>query len=184
MLPEIDRLLSRENPDAAKELYGPLGEALPGMDSLRQLSCDIEPFALVFKDSIPEEVTHGGKNKFEILEYVRELCRQETMPCSMMCLLVVGMGEAGKTCLQRALFSVTGLTIAIALDDCTVAIDTHSSWKPAGEALDVTVWVFAGQPGYQSANSPSLSERCLSMLVFCADRGISAYVIFHDQVKP
>ena len=106
---------------------------------------------------------------------------------SMLRLLVISMGEAGKTCLQRALFSAEGLTTAIALDDHIVAIDTHPSWKPAGETLDVTVWDFAitvWQPEYQSAHSPFLSERCLSLLVFHADHGVSADVIFHDQVKP
>jgi len=183
VLPEIKCPLFPENPDAAKEVYGPIGEALLSMDSLRQLSCDIEPFALVFMDSLPEEVTRKRK-AFQILEYVRELRSQGTVPCSMLRLLIIGMGEVGKTCLQRALFNENGLTTAIALEDRTVAIDTHASWKPAGEALTFTVWDFAGQPGYQSAHSPFLSERCLSMLVFRADRGASAEVIFRDKVKP
>eukprot|EP00277_Geminigera_cryophila_P033143 CAMPEP_0173123836 /NCGR_PEP_ID=MMETSP1102-20130122/55260_1 /TAXON_ID=49646 /ORGANISM="Geminigera sp., Strain Caron Lab Isolate" /LENGTH=1918 /DNA_ID=CAMNT_0014031993 /DNA_START=646 /DNA_END=6402 /DNA_ORIENTATION=- len=187
VLPDITCDLRRETLDAAKDVYGPLGEVLLGMDSLRKLFCDIEPFSLVFKDLLPDEVTRGvrGKrSKLEVLEYVRELRRQGTVPCSMLRLLVIGMGEAGKTCLQRALFNEKGLTVAIALDDRTVAIDTHLSWKPAGEAVDFTVWDFAGQPGYQTAHSPFLSERCLSMLVFRADHGVSADVIFCDKIKP
>ena len=102
----------------------------------------------------------------------------------MLRLLIIGMGEAGKTCLKRALMSDQGLSDEIALDDRTIAIDTHPSWKPGGDELDFTVWDFAGQPGYQTGHSPFLSERCLSMLVFRPDQGASAEAIFEEWVAP
>ena len=118
------------------------------------------------------------------LAYVRELGAQGAVPCSMLRLLIIGMGEAGKTCLKQALMSDTDLSPPIATDDRTIAIDTHPSWKPDGEDLDFTVWDFAGQRGYQTGHSPFLSERCLSMLVFRPDQGASAEAIFEEWVRP
>jgi len=50
VLPKIDCPLFGENSGASKEVYGPLGETLLGMHSLRHIVFHIKPFALVFRD--------------------------------------------------------------------------------------------------------------------------------------
>jgi GTPase SAR1 family protein len=100
----------------------------------------------------------------------------------MLRLLIIGMGEAGKTCLKQELMSDTDLSPPIATDDRTIAIDTHPSWKPDGDDLDFAVWDFSGHRGYQTGHSPFLSERCLSMLVFRPDQGASTEAIFEEWV--
>ena len=121
------------------------------MTSLAQLQVgQAKPDAMDWCMALPEEVTRDSW--MSALAYVRELGAQGAVPCSMLRLLIIGMVEAGKTCLKQALMSEQGLSDEIALDDRTIAIDTHPSWKPGGDDLDFTVWDFAGQPGYQTGH--------------------------------
>jgi GTPase SAR1 family protein len=160
----------------------PLRDALLCMTSLAELEVgEARPDEMDWGMALPEEVTRSWMGT---LAYVRELGAQGAVPCSMLRLLIIGMGEAGKTCLKQALMSDTDLSPPIATDDRTIGIDTHPSWKPDGEDLDFTVWDFAGQRGYQTGHSPFLSERCLSMLVFRPDQGASAEAIFEEWVRP
>jgi GTPase SAR1 family protein len=152
------------------------------MTSLTQLDVgQARPDKMDWGMALPGEVMCSWMGT---LKCVRELDAQGKVPCSMLRLLIIGMGEAGKTCLKQALMSDTDLSPPIATDDRTIAIDMHPSWKPDGDDLDFAVWDFAGQRGYQTGHSPFLSERCLSMLVFRPDQGASAEVIFEEWVRP
>jgi GTPase SAR1 family protein len=166
----------------------PLRDALLCMTSLSKLVVgQAGPDEMDWGMALPGEVmcpAFGMCPWMKTLAYVRELGAQGAVPCSMLRLLIIGMGEAGKTCLKQALMSDTHLSPPIATDDRTIGIDTHPSWKPDGEDLDFTVWDFAGQRGYQTGHSPFLSERCLSMLVFRPDQGASADAIFEEWVRP
>jgi GTPase SAR1 family protein len=152
------------------------------MTSLTQLDVgQARPDKMDWGMALPGEVMCSWMGT---LKCVRELDAQGKVPCSMLRLLIIGMGEAGKTCLKQALMSDTDLSPPIATDDRTIAIDMHPSWKPDGDDLDFAVWDFAGQRGYQTGHSPFLPERCLSMLVFRPDQGASAEVIFEEWVRP
>jgi hypothetical protein len=131
----------------------PLRDALLCMTSLAELEVgQVRPDEIDWGMALPGEVTGSW---MDTLKYVRELGAQGAVPCSMLRLLIIGMGEAGKTCLKQALMSDTDLSPPIATDDRTIAIDTHPSWKPDGDDLDFAMWDFSGHRGYQTGHSPS-----------------------------
>ena len=59
--------------------------------------------------ALPPEATRSWMGT---LAYVRELGAQGAVPCSLLRLLIIGMGEAGKTFLKQALIERHGLVPA------------------------------------------------------------------------
>jgi len=130
------------DPSSAGE-WQHLRDALLGMPSLEDLAIAYEPCDLDWGipelgiESLPDEIIRRGW--ISTLDYVRKISTQGGKRCGMLRLLIVGMAEAGKTCLRKAILNTEGWTEEIDVDDRTIGIEIDA-WKPQQD-LDFSVCV-------------------------------------------
>ena len=136
------RMAKSPDPSSAGE-WQHLRDALLGMPLLEDLAIDYEPRDLDWGipelgiESLPDEIFRRGW--ISTLDYVRKISTQGGKRCGMLRLLIVGMAEAGKTCLRKAILNTERWTEEIDVDDRTIGIEIDA-WKPQQD-LDFSVCV-------------------------------------------
>ncbi len=90
---------------------------------------DVDPSDVKFEEELPDEILRKGW--MPVLEYLRELRVQGSVPVKEARVFLLGEGRQGKTSLLRALLDRDrNLSDPILLDDRTVGIDVEVSSRP------------------------------------------------------
>ncbi|XP_064626432.1 uncharacterized protein LOC135487048 [Lineus longissimus] len=154
-LNNLQQLLIMDNP----HLVSVSGEvAKTPIESLNLTSCPS-------LKTPPQEIIRQNSQTLTIA-YLRRLAAG-SVTCYRTKLMLVGLGEAGKTSLIRALMSDKFKTTATSAEGITDGIDIKN-WQVTRSNLTLTysVWDFAGQTVYYNTHQFFLSKRAIYILVW------------------
>ena len=116
--------------------------------------------------SLPPEVATMDNDK--VFAFMRALHLEGGGLVHRCKLMLVGAGQAGKTCLLHALRGLPHLRKSESTDGIDIVRDEWTDTQVDGSELkvQVSVWDFAGQEEYYETHPLFLSARCLYLLVW------------------